>query len=221
MSQFEPKNIPLRGLFSLPKALDSASIETRAKFWRLIGIEARHLKEREILSGIDRWGNKFQPVKRKWGNPTPLIPHGEDSRTYRLLTLNWTAQGATLYWRVGAGRMSWKTILGYHAYKHGPRSLPVRDEFGLSPKSIEILGARASAIWKTIGSVGPKPRPLPKPTSKPRSRFRLSVADDRRRMAEADRLTREAMDEAIAIMAALAALSFVEFLFWQYGEPIE
>ena len=143
----ELKNIPLKGLFPLPEELADAPSQARAVFWKLIGTEALRLKRQEILSGIDRWGNKFQAVKRKWGNPTPLIPHGKASRTYRLLSLNSSAQGATLYWKSEGGRETWPTILGYHAYKHGPRSLPVRDELGLTKKSVNQLMAQAD-IWK-------------------------------------------------------------------------
>lgn len=147
MPSSEPKNIPLNGLFPLPPGLETASVPHRAKFWKLVGQEALRLKRGEIESGVDIWGNKFQTVKRQWGDPTPLLPHGQASRTYRLLSLNSTARGATLFWRAGGGRVPWPKILGYHAYRHGPRNLPVRNEIGLSPRSVEALMAR-SAEWQ-------------------------------------------------------------------------
>lgn len=147
MPASEPKNIPLNGLFSLPPGLALTSVQHRAKFWKLIGKAAFSLKRGEIESGIDIWGNKFQPVKRSWGDSTPLLPHGKGSRTYRLLSLNSTARGATLFWKHGGGRESWSKILGYHAYQHGPRNLPVRNEIGLSPRSVEAVMAR-SAEWQ-------------------------------------------------------------------------
>lgn len=255
----EPKNIPLKGLFPLPDELADAPTQARVVFWRLIGTEALRLKRQEILSGIDRWGNKFQPVKRKWGDPTPLLPHGKASRTYRLLSLNSSAQGATLYWKSDGGRETWPTILGYHAYKHGPRSLPVRDELGLTQKSIGQLMAQAD-IWKAGYEAGlewaskhskelklgkprippperfpgsraayerelvrrlgekpkvvlpvsePKPRPKPKPKPRPAAEdLKLTKAEDKRRMQEADRLAKEAADESQKIMdeARLSAI---------------
>jgi hypothetical protein len=214
----EPKNIPLKGLFPLPKGLDTAPVDIRGRFWKWLGSVALRLKRDEISEGIDRFGNKFLPVRRKWGEPTPLLPHGLASRTYRLLTYNWSAQAATLYWKSGGGRESWPTILGYHAYKHGPRSLPVRNPIGLSPRSVRALEEQAQAIWREIGPSPPPPTPKPKPRPKPRGPkpkpiplpeppppppIRLPAAEDRRQMAEADRLTHEAMAEARTIMDEL------------------
>lgn len=211
----ERKNIPLKGLFPLPKDLETAPVDIRGRFWKWLGSVALRLKRDEISEGVDRFGNKFLPVRRKWGEPTPLIPHGLSSRTYRLLTYNWSAQAATLYWRSGGGRESWPTILGYHAYKHGPRSLPVRNTIGLSPKSVRILEEQASVIWREIGPSPPPPSPKPKPKPKPRPReprpkpptppppppVRLPAAEDFKLMEEeANRLTREAMEEARKIM---------------------
>jgi len=142
----EPKNIPLKGLFKLPIELDSVSVQHRAKFWKILGEQALGLKQKEILSGIDRWGQSLKPVKRKWGDPTPLLPHGKQSRTYRLLSVNVTAQGATLYWRQGF-RVPWPRILGYHAYQHGKRALPVRNVLGLAPLSVEKL-VQQTEMWK-------------------------------------------------------------------------
>jgi hypothetical protein len=146
----ELKNIPLKGLFPIPPGVETASVQLRAAFWKQVGTAALRLKRKEILAGIDVWGKKLQPVKRTWGDPTPLIPHGEESKTYRLLTLTYSAQGATLYWRSSGSRVSWPTILGYHAYRHGPRSLPVRNEIGLSPRSIQHLTGEAKGIWRGI-----------------------------------------------------------------------
>ena len=141
----ERKNIPLSAVFDFPeglsKALANAPLEKRKEFWKILGIEANRLKHEEVLRGIDRYGNKFQPVKRKLGNLTPLVPHGEKSRTYYLLNLNSRANGGILYWKSGGGRESLEHYSGYHAYRHGPRSLPVRDEFWLSPRSRESCRA--------------------------------------------------------------------------------
>lgn len=241
MPRGEPHNIPLNGLFSLPPGLATASVTDRAKFWKLLGQEALRLKQGEIKAGIDIWGNKFQPIKRRWGVRTPLIPHDGSSRTLELLALNSTARGATLFWRSGGGRTSWPTILGYHAYKHGTRSLPVRNAIGLSPQSVEHLMVK-SEEWQAgfeaglatlkrpgierperfpsrlkgyvptvrgkpveLGEVYPKPpRPTPKPKPKPISpkpvAIKLTPAQDRAAMAEADRLTREAQAEAQKMM---------------------
>lgn len=168
----ELKNIPLKGLFPLPEGVMTAPFSVRALFWKAVGEEALRLKRGEIESGIDRWGARFKPVKRTWGDPTPLIPHGDQSRTYRLLALNFTAQGATLFWRSGGGRESWKTILGYHAYRHGPRSLPVRDVLGLSPRSVEGLQSFAVVVARRLDLLGAPPTPpkMVRPQAKPRPR---------------------------------------------------
>lgn len=149
----EPKNIPLNGLIRVPRELADAEITHRAKFWKLLGHAALLLKRAEILDGIDRWGHRLQPIKRKWGDRTPLLPRGEPSRTYRLLSLNSSARGATLFWKRGGGREAWPTILGYHAYKHGPRRLPVRNVIGLSPRSVDKLMSETE-MWQAGYAAG-------------------------------------------------------------------
>lgn len=144
----EQTNIPLAPYLRVPKELSGLDVEHRVRFWKLIGKEGLYLKRQEILKGLDKWGAKFLPVKRKWGVKVPLIPHSETSRTYDLLSLNSSAYGATLFWRAGGGKEPWSKVLGYHAYKHGPRSLPVRNVFGLSPESEKQLMVQ-SEIWES------------------------------------------------------------------------
>lgn len=212
MPASEPKNIPLNGLFSLPPGLALTSVQHRAKFWKLIGKAAFSLKRGEIESGIDIWGNKFQPVKRSWGDSTPLLPHGKGSRTYRLLSLNSTARGATLFWKHGGGRESWSKILGYHAYQHGPRNLPVRNEIGLSPRSVEAVMAR-SAEWqagyeagKEASQAAQAAEPAKKVQRKPRvvsekileERARLAKAREERKAAKEAEMAAKAEERARA-----------------------
>lgn len=99
------------------------------------------MKRIEILRAIGSDGDSLVPVKRRVGGP-PLIPHGVSSRTYRLLDRTVYADGATLFWRGG-----WKTILGYHAYKHGSRRLPVRNAIGISPAGRKRAMRAALSDW--------------------------------------------------------------------------
>ena len=142
----EPKTISLEDLIPVPGELGSLDPSTRHAFWRIIGDKALAVKRREILDGIGADGEDLQPVRRTEGGP-PLIPHDARSRTYRLLSLSARANGATLFWRAGGGRTSWPTILGYHAYMHGPRSLPVRNTIGISPEGRRAIAVESEA-WR-------------------------------------------------------------------------
>lgn len=142
----EPKTIRLEDLISVPPELATVTIDHRATYWRLVGDRALRVKKGEILDGIGADGERLLPVQRRGGGP-PLVPHRANSRTYRLLALAARADGASLYWRSGGGRTTWPTILGYHAYKHGPRSLPIRNTIGISPEGTREVMAESEA-WR-------------------------------------------------------------------------
>lgn len=143
----EPLNIRLTAPEWSPPGYDSAPAERKRRWWMVLGHAALIVKRAEILRGVGVLG-PLLPVKRRKGGP-PLIPHGVSSRTYRLLALRVGSDGATLFWYGG-----WKTILGYHAYKHGPRSLPVRDTIGISPGGRRKVMSRALAEWERWRSWG-------------------------------------------------------------------
>lgn len=203
----EPKNIRLGRILKVPPELAGVATEHRVAFWRIVGARALAVKRREVAAGIGADGEPLLPVKREKGGP-PLIPHGEGSRTYRLLALNYRATGATLFWRGGGGRESWPTILGYHAYRHGPRSLPVRNTIGISPDGTRQIMAegeawqagykagRDAALKDAMLGKGPKVKvsaveKLPRVTvvKGPKS---IKVEDETRRRTEEARLKAEA-----------------------------
>ena len=142
----EPKTIRIEELIPVPPELAAAAVDHRAVYWRLIGGRALAVKKAEVLEGVGADGEPLLPVQRRQGGP-PLIPHRANSRTYRLLALAARADGASLYWRSGGGRTTWPTILGYHAYIHGPRSLPVRNTIGISPEGTRKVMAE-SETWR-------------------------------------------------------------------------
>lgn len=171
-------NIRLSGPEWEPPGYATATLEDRAWHWQNLGRIALRVKQGEVKAGFGADGKKLKKVKpssRKDGaKGPPLVPHVEDSRTYRLLAVHVGDGFVTLYWK-GHGRKSWSTILGYHAYKKGPRSLPVRNTIGISPKGRRAIRAESFRDWKArmdarakaaAPKPGPKTRPRPAPLPK-------------------------------------------------------
>jgi hypothetical protein len=167
MPNTEPLNIRLTGQEWEPAGPEwaRASEADRRAYWRRLGEIALEVKRREIRRGIGIDGKKLKPVKPEsrpdGAKGPPLIPHYAESRTINLLDVRTTASAATLYWK-GHGRTSWAKILGYHAYKHGARALPVRNTIGISPAGRKKIARDARDWWKRT-HVTPKPKPEPRP----------------------------------------------------------
>lgn len=159
-SEFEPGDDP-RWVIS--------GEDTRRRYWAHIADYALDVKRREVRRAIGKTGRKFQPVLKSsrpdGAKGPPLIPHYGESRTQRLLAKSSTASSATIYWRAEGGK-SWARIMGFHTYKHGPRSLPVRPVIGISPGGLRAIRADARDWWdRTQGPpiAPPEPKPSPKP----------------------------------------------------------
>lgn len=168
MTPAEATNIRLTGVDFEPRgtlwALAGESL--RRAYWRHVADFAMDTKRREIRAGIGKDGRKLKPVK-KTSRPDgakgpPLIPHYATSRTQRNLAKSSTASSATLFWRGG-----WARILGYHAYKHGARALPVRNTIGISPKGLRAIAQDGRDWWDRQNRVStpPAPKPAPRPTT--------------------------------------------------------
>jgi hypothetical protein len=173
----EPLNIRLAGPEFEPTdpRWRLAGHAERLAYFRKLGEIALEVKKAEIRRGISRTGRKLKPVKMQYrkdgATGPPLIPHVDESRTIRLLAAHAMVTGVTLFWRPDAGR-SWRRILGYHAYKHGPRSLPVRNTIGITPKGQQTIARRAKAEWdaqqgELFMPPAPEPGPPPLPGLRP------------------------------------------------------
>ncbi len=166
----EPKNIRLQGPQWEPPGYDVAPMEARKWYWKTLGDIAHEIKREEISRGIGISGRPLKPIIQKYrkdgATGPPLIPHDFESRTQRLLAVHVMIDGVTLFWR-GHGRQSWATILGYHAYKHGPRALPVRNTIGISRGGMTKIRARAFAAWRARAKKEPPPPPVPEPPAPP------------------------------------------------------
>ena len=147
------KNIPIEGPRFEPDddVWRRASDAVRRTFWRRLGEFAMGVKRDEIRRGIGVDGQPLAPVlpasRPDGATGKPLDPHYGESRTSRLLAVSATATGSKVYWRA-SGRVSWATILGYHAdgVVHGA---PIRDTIGLSPAGWRRVEAQARALWAT------------------------------------------------------------------------
>lgn len=151
----EPLNIRLGGpdLEPTDPAWAKATSADRLKYYQVLGDRALEIKKDQVKRGIGANGRSLIPWrvrvgKYKGAKGKVLVPFTEDSRTYRLLARHADPAGATLYWRAD-GPKSWAKILGYHAYKHGPRALPVRNTIGLSLQGRKKARAAALAWWET------------------------------------------------------------------------
>jgi hypothetical protein len=127
-----PFNQPLRGRVEPnTPSWSRATAADREAFYRRAGELAVAEKRGELSRAIGANGRRFRPRKHPrpdGANGPVLTPHGDDSRTARLLTYRAWGDGLTLFWHAGIGRSHstpWGDILGYHAA--GAGSLPRRD----------------------------------------------------------------------------------------------
>ena len=165
------RNIQLRdrGLEPKDAAWKAAGADARKLFWQRVADYTLSVKRDEIRRGIGVDGDQFLPVKKAsrpdGATGKPLDPHYAESRTYRLLASHVTASGATIFWRAH-GRVSWTTILGYHA-DGMVIGAPVRDTIGLSKAGWKKVAGEAKQLWQrqTRGAspAGSPPRPAPEP----------------------------------------------------------
>lgn len=147
------KNIPIEGPRFEPDddVWRRASDAARRTFWRRLGEFAVAVKRDEIRRGIGVDGRPLDPVlpssRPDGAAGKPLAPHFGGSRTSKLLAVSATPNGSKVYWRA-SGRVSWATILGYHAdgVVHGA---PIRDTIGLSPAGWRKVEAQARTLWAT------------------------------------------------------------------------
>lgn len=104
----------------------------RRAYYRRLGELGKQAKEWELIRGIDVQGKPFVRVKPEsrpdGADGKPLSPHYADSRFRRLFDFAETDRSVTFFWRAG-----WAKYVKYHAYRMGPRALPVRDTVGFSP----------------------------------------------------------------------------------------
>lgn len=123
-----------------------ASESEKRAYWKRLGELAVEAKRWELRRGIDVNGRRFAPVRpasRTDGAAGPaLSPHQAESRFQRLLRMVGTAQQCTLFWSHG-----WARYVKYHAYRMGPRTLPVRDAVGLSPGRQRWVREGARLWW--------------------------------------------------------------------------
>jgi hypothetical protein len=137
--EFEPVN---------SRSWQLATPSQRQRYYTRLGELIRSQMDEQLRLGRDRFGKRLRPRKRPvlsdGAAGPPLTPHNAASRTRRLLALSATATGVRLYWRA-AGRLSWRTVLGYHA--EGAGRLPVRDVLGISAPRLARAVASARLWW--------------------------------------------------------------------------
>lgn len=170
------RNIRLALSDYAPPEVLTASPAARRAFLERFGELALHLKRRMVVRGISPEGKRFPKRKRPrpdGANGAPLAPHGQESRSARLLAVHVGDDFITLFWR-GHGRKSWAKILGYHADGE-VRGAPVRNEFDLDEKTKRQIKATMKTWWGVREKEKPKPptpptvveKPKPKPPVKP------------------------------------------------------
>lgn len=128
-----------------------ASASRRVLFFREAADRAVALKRAELSRGIGANGRRM-PARRR---PRPdgadgpvLTPHGDSSRTARLMAGHGDYKGMTIYWRSGhsgSQKLPWGTILGFHARGEVPGA-PPRD-VRLSRRGIGQLRREMAAWW--------------------------------------------------------------------------
>lgn len=126
-----------------------ATAKERREYLEELGRIALRVKRAELLAGLDKNGRPLEPIRERRrdqaGGP-PLCPHGESSRTVRLLDFD-IDEGAAevrLYWHEG-----WDEVLVHHAQgivRKG-RIEPSRDVLGISPQGREQIREQAVAWW--------------------------------------------------------------------------
>ena len=128
----------------------SARSEERKRYYTRLG-ELIQIEMRDALRrGVDRHGRRMRRRKYRRSDGAsgpPLIPHRADSRTWRLLTFSASPRGVRMWWRA-SGRVSWTTILTYHA--EGAGRLPVRDVMGLARRWLNRAVEAARLWWSNL-----------------------------------------------------------------------
>jgi hypothetical protein len=137
-----------------------ADESVRRAFWRAVVGYVLEAKDRELASGLDRFGEDLIPIAASTrargrmrshtglgsaGNP-PLTPANALSRTRALLTGRAMDGYAEFFWTTDdVTGLPWGQVLGWHREGAGP--LPVRDVIGLAPQSLSTVKARADRWW--------------------------------------------------------------------------
>ncbi len=174
-----------------PGDVRRAPVPDRQAFWEAVSEFVADAKQAELAAGLDRFGSPMTPIaestrkhrKSAMGtadpNAPPLTPAYGASRTRSLFTAepNPGLNGVDCYWEDDSETGdSWGVILGYH--RDGNDRLPVRDVFGLSPKSLSMITRRSALWWAgylqgqsptggTPAGLWPLPKISPQPTYQP------------------------------------------------------
>lgn len=152
----------------LPPGYADLTKAKRRGWWERVGdVATRRLKTRFSDEGRDKRGKKFlrRLDPRADGASGPaLSPHGDASRTVRLMRYRATATGIEIYWTG-----DWGTILGYHAAGiPSRRGLRVRDAGGfLQSEQVKIYQEAMARFAPTLAASKPKPDPKTPPKPKP------------------------------------------------------
>jgi hypothetical protein len=154
--QGEPLSIVLRAADWLPKReWDAARALDKKEYLTRAAEIAVHYKNNMSLRGVDVRGENFRPInpayRRDKAAGKPLDPHFADSRVVKLLRGTGNVRKGTivLWWSHG-----WGKIMGFHAYRHGPRSLPVRNAIGFDPATLLKVKNRSIAFWNGLKRAG-------------------------------------------------------------------
>lgn len=135
-----------------------ADVLARREFARLVVQLVLKAKDKELASGLDRFGRPLVPIseytfkhRKSAMGPAdpyapPLTPAYGLSRTRSLLDGRAHLDHALFFWRMDpvTGK-SWGRILGYH--REGAGRLPVRDVIGLSPASLAWVKEQVARWW--------------------------------------------------------------------------
>jgi hypothetical protein len=137
-----------------------ADESVRRAFWRAVVGFTLEAKDRELASGLDRFGVPLTPIAASTrargrmrshtglgsaGNP-PLTPANALSRTRALLTGRAMEDHAEFFWTTDdVTGLPWGQVLSWH--RAGAGRLPVRDVIGLAPQSLATVRARADRWW--------------------------------------------------------------------------
>lgn len=137
-----------------PDRWDQAALPLRRDYLTELGQVALEVKRRELLAGLDKDGRPMAPLhglRKDQANGPPLCPHGEQSRTIRLLDFDIDENNGEIliFWHDG-----WDKILAHHAAgirRLNGESEPVRDVFGISPRGLDQIQQQARTWWQTRG----------------------------------------------------------------------
>lgn len=152
----EPLSIELEAATWVPRReWEMANVAMRKDYLTRVCEIAVFYKNNMSLRGIGVDGDPFVPVKPKSrpdrATGKPIDPHFKESRVVRLLRASANVRNGrvTLWWSHG-----WGQIMGYHAYRHGPRALPVRNAIGFDRASLLKVKNRARLYWDALRRAG-------------------------------------------------------------------